>query len=51
MPLIIKLIKSKDKKMKNPYELIYWDINKSQKQIDINNIKFWNWEYKNGNLK
>ncbi len=49
MPVKIKPIKIKENK--NPYELIYYDCKMTKKQIDINNIKFWNWEYKHGNLK
>ena len=49
MTVQIKPIKVKEDK--NPYNLIYWDSKMSQKQVDENNLKFWNWEYINGNLK
>ena len=49
--MTVKIKPIKGKEDKNPYKLIYWDSKMSQKQVDENNLKFWNWEYINGNLK
>ena len=49
--MTVKIKPIKGKEDKNPYNLIYWDSKMSQKQVDENNLKFWNWEYINGNLK
>ncbi len=38
-------------KKKNPYTLIWWDSKMTQKQIEQNNTKFWEWEIKYNGFK
>lgn len=36
----------KETKSKNPYSLIWYNSKMSQKQIEKNNAKYWEWEAK-----